>query len=505
MVRSNIGWIERLGDQIRLPAIYYRLVNYFGTCTGTIIAIVPMYSRYENLSMDIMYQINSLLHFIVIMLSSNNNNNNNSFQPTVDSLEQALRVMVERNIELETMLQNKPLLIRDTTTTTRLHESLQQLIAFLRKSIEDSHHIESQVKDSPLLCAESHISEVWMTRRNMTKFMADFDELLVEFLKEVQHSPHDRIKDNCEQLLPNNDYISRKDVTWFVQELMVRFGQLRNLFCSERDMMKTWILELVNSINNIEKHISDEQILYSNRTDVGEIDLDPCRNERNELLQDKQLYIASLEGIIISLQDELSRRDSKKMYQQEIPQSRRENLDTEFTQLKLLFEKEHQLPELRKKNFLLQTMSIPYPTDDYTTTYSTEGEQSTRSPIYVSLRREIQLLQQEKLELEQKLTRILDGKTISDRNQQFQEEATKIKLMYLQQMVKDLGMKTPSQQDSFSTSYHGLGFLETLKDYDNGAADDDKMHVSLLSPKPKFFSFTKLSTTPKDINRYSHG
>jgi hypothetical protein len=249
----------------------------------------------------------------------------------------------------------------------------------------------------------------------------------------------------------------------------------------------------------MEKNISFDQTSIDERADLDQYQY------MQKVIKEKEVYISTLEGIIVCLQEQAMRRDSNRFCELDLPQKPKENMPSDHSQQllfktlqRVLAEKDEELVFLRKQSLLNARNPSPQlydsstQADDDRKNVASKDLTEKRDIIY--LHREIQSLKMQKLELEKERERMLEEKRIQDRRQQVQEEATKTKLVYLQHMVRDLEAKIQQNPPVSSSPCHELDLLKTpLK-----GCHDHRSQASLLSPNPKFSSFTKLSTRPTD-------
>mmetsp|Transcript_184 Transcript_184/g.174 ORF Transcript_184/g.174 Transcript_184/m.174 type:complete len:566 (-) Transcript_184:46-1743(-) len=222
----------------------------------------------------------------------------------IEALEQALKIQIEKRMEVEMKLET----MKQASTSTSQHNHTNKLENANQKKI----HVFFQ-KVKKLILEIKHKQQSPTDVNNATTALStsneeftDFDELLKAFVSEM-----DETKDNIDEV---DDKVERKDVLWFLNELHWRFDNIRGYHEQNVNCMNLFIDQLGLLLENFASEMNTSNNANNGENNIESDDddheLNGCRkatdHDVNGILTEKEMIISTLQGRIVQLEETIN-------------------------------------------------------------------------------------------------------------------------------------------------------------------------------------------------------
>jgi len=204
----------------------------------------------------------------------------------VEALEHALKLQVEKRMEAEAAV--KRLQSQMENFTSKGHHAMGPLLPEpqSKESTPNNQNISfffaQKIKQLIHQLQNSNSHAVHTNSATVNEDLLDFEELLMSFLLEMGSSDIDD---------DNGEFMTKKDIEWFLQELKMRFDHLKDRYKQNNETMEIFTQRLA--------------LLLEEFAQEDEWKSDKCRTIGVEA---KEIEIATLKGQIEYLEEALQRR-----------------------------------------------------------------------------------------------------------------------------------------------------------------------------------------------------
>ena len=403
------------------------------------------------------------VHQEVERLSSPKKEEQSSHQ-TVEALENALRLQVEKRIEAEdALLELKDRISQGAHTGANIHISMQTHVgneritnpSLMVQSMKDLiSEIEENNAEPQSACHTFAIDEQ----------LVEFEELLSDFLSETDGLDGDE----------SESAMDRKDIIWFLNELKLRFVPIQKRYLKDSEMLKRFTNRLAKML---ESAPADDD--SSSSKDKKLLDY-------KERVETQEVEISVLKGYILQLKESMQKEKKIRITSDSKQRPTQFGQGTEMRHRALINEMQS---SIETKNIEISALKEEIKIKESTTNLA---EEPVNKPLLTepnepnklnfafqeiqikSLREDIEerdtVIQEMKSELEQ-----IEAK----RKMEEPSAADKVRLRYLEGIVHDLERKLAEAKGTHpkSCKYGSISLFDMSYPLENNSVDIEDNHV----------------------------